>query len=133
MINLVLKQHMINIVLRFDFRIEYHIKVLHFTWNYNVRKESRWLKRKKNKSGFKCRSSHSDVFLGKDVLKNAANLQENTHAQENTTLQHGRSPVNLIHIFRTLFYKEHLWRAASANHTKINKSLRKQRCISSQI
>ena len=31
------------------------------------------------------------------------------------------------------FYKEHLWRAASINHTKTNKSIQKQRCISLQI
>ena len=31
------------------------------------------------------------------------------------TLWYGCSPVNLLHIFRTPFSQEHLWRAASAN------------------
>ena len=69
MINLVLKQHMTNIVLRLDFHVEYLIQVLHFTWNYSVKEKSRWLKRKKNNSEFKYRSSHSEVFLRKGVLK----------------------------------------------------------------
>ena len=33
----------------------------------------------------------------------SANLQENAHAE--ITLRHGCSPVNLLHIFRTHFYK----------------------------
>ena len=61
------------------------------------------------------RSSHPEVLLGKGVLENAANLQENTHAEVwfqssccsfiEITLRHGCSPVNLLHIFRTPFSK----------------------------
>ena len=144
MINLVLKQHMTNIVLRLDFHVEYLIQVLHFTWNYNVKEKSRWLKRKKNNSEFKYRSSHSEVFLRKGVLKicikftgehqypGVISIKLQINVIE-ITLQHGRSPANMLHVFRIFFYKEHLWRAASVSHIKINKSIQKQRCISLQI
>ena len=49
------------------------------------------------------RSSHPEVFFEKGFWKYAANLQENTHAEVRFALQHGCSPVNLLHIFRTLF------------------------------
>ena len=56
--------------------------------------------------------------------KYAANLQENTHAEGaisiklqsyfiEITLQHWRSPVNLLRIFRAPFSYEQLWMAAS--------------------
>ena len=50
------------------------------------------------------------VLLGKGVLKYAATLQKNSHDKVwfqniEITLQHGCSPVNLLHIFRTHFPK----------------------------
>ena len=59
------------------------------------------------------RSSRPEVFLEKDVFcKYPANLQENRICRSTMkknfieiTLQHGCSPVNLLHIFRTPFPK----------------------------
>ena len=56
------------------------------------------------------RSSPAEVFLYKDVLKSAAELQENTHDETlcnfiEITLCHGCSPINLLHIFRKPFPK----------------------------
>ena len=56
------------------------------------------------------RSSPAEVFLYKDVLKSAAELQENTHVEVpcsfiEITLCHGCSPINLLHIFRKPFPK----------------------------
>ena len=60
------------------------------------------------------RSSHPEVFLEKDVLKIAANLQNTCRnaisikSQRNfteITLRHRCSPVNLLHIFRIPFLK----------------------------
>ena len=51
-----------------------------------------------------CRNSHPEVFIGKVFLKYTANLQEKLYFQSNfieIALRHGRSPVNLLHIFRT--------------------------------
>ena len=56
--------------------------------------------------------------------KNAANLQENAHTEVTLlqsnfikiTLWHGCSPVNLLHIFRTLFFSEYLWRLLLTNN-----------------
>ena len=72
------------------------------------------------------RSSHSEVCLGKVILK-LYNKFTGEHQCKSVipikllcnfteiTFQHGCSPVNLLHIFRTLFYKKkHIWRAASA-------------------
>ena len=47
------------------------------------------------------KSSHPHLFLRKSVPKYAANLQENTHAE--VWLRNGCSPVNMLHIFRTVF------------------------------
>ena len=52
------------------------------------------------------RISPPEMFLGKGLSKYAPNLWENTHADFiDITLQCGCSPVNLLHIFRKLFYK----------------------------
>ena len=62
------------------------------------------------------RSSHSEVFLGKGVLKIRSKLTAehpcrsaiSIKLQSNfieIALRHGCSPVNLLHIFRTPFYK----------------------------
>ena len=48
------------------------------------------------------RRSHPDVFAGKGVLKITAKLLCNFIE---TTIRHGRSPVNLLHIFRTTSLK----------------------------
>ena len=62
------------------------------------------------------RSSPSQVFLGKGVLKICSKLT-GEHACQNVisiklqsnfieiTLRHGFSPVNLLHVFRTPFHK----------------------------
>ena len=62
------------------------------------------------------RSSHSEVFLGKVVLKicskftgehpcqSAVSIKLQSNFIE-ITLRHGCSPVNLLHIFRTPFLK----------------------------
>ena len=49
------------------------------------------------------RRSHPDVFAGKGVLKITAKLLCNFIE---TTIRHGRSPVNLLHIFRTTSLKD---------------------------
>ena len=62
------------------------------------------------------RSSHPEVFLGKDVLKicreftgeQPCQIAISIKLQSNfieITLRHGCSPVNLLHIFRTTFLK----------------------------
>ena len=62
------------------------------------------------------RSSPSEVFLGKGVPKICSKLTREypcrsvilTKLQSNfieITFRHGFSPLNLIHIFRTLFYR----------------------------
>ena len=60
-------------------------------------------------------SRRPEVFLGKGVLKYAANLQEKKHPCRSAisikllcnfieiSAEHRRSPVNLLQIFRTLF------------------------------
>ena len=62
------------------------------------------------------RSSHPEVFLGKDVLKicskftgerpcrGAISIKLQSNFIE-IVLRHGCSPVNLLHIFRNLFLK----------------------------
>ena len=62
------------------------------------------------KKGFRnIRSSRSEVFLGKGVLKICSEFSgENPKFQSNfseITLRQGCSPVNLLHIFRRSFYK----------------------------
>ena len=52
------------------------------------------------------------MFLGKGVLKICSKF---TGKHPCNTLWHGCSPVNLLHIFSTRFYKKHIWKAASAN------------------
>ena len=63
-----------------------------------------------------CRSSHSKVFLGKDVLKICSKFTVNHPCRSaisinllcnfiEITLRHGCTHVNLLHIFRTPFYK----------------------------
>ena len=66
-------------------------------------------------------SSHPDVFLGKGVLKiwskftgehpnwSVISIKLQSKFIE-ITLQHGCSPVNLLHIFRTPFLKNTSWR-----------------------
>ena len=66
-------------------------------------------------------SSHPDVFLGKGVLKIWSKFT-GEHPYWSVisiklqskfiviTLQHGCSPVNLLHIFRTRFLKNTSWR-----------------------
>ena len=62
------------------------------------------------------RRSHQRCSVKKVFWKYAANLQENTHAQVRfltlhlcsfieIALQHGCSPVNLLHVFKTLSLK----------------------------
>ena len=62
------------------------------------------------------RSSHSEVLLGKGVLKICSKFTGEHPCRSaisikllcnfiEITLRHGRSPVNLLHIFRTLFSK----------------------------
>ena len=53
------------------------------------------------------RNSPSEVFLGKGVLKIYIKFTGDTHAEVwiQITLWNGCSPVNLLHIFRTPFYK----------------------------
>ena len=71
------------------------------------------------------RNSQPEVFLGKGVLKicskftgehpcrSVISMKLQSNFTE-ITLQHGCSPSNLLHIFRTPFpKKEHLWTAAS--------------------
>ena len=58
----------------------------------------------------KSRSNQSEVFLGKGVLKIYSKFTGKTHIEVQSnfidiTLRHGCSPVNLLHIFRTPFYK----------------------------
>ena len=63
-----------------------------------------------------CRSSHSKVFLGKDVLKICSKFTVNHPCRSaisinllcnfiEITLRHGCSPVNLLHILRKSFLK----------------------------
>ena len=72
---------------------------------------------------FDSRSSLPELFLGKTVLKICSEFTGEHPCRSailikllcnfiEITLRHGRSPVNLQHIFGTPFYKEHLWRAA---------------------
>ena len=64
----------------------------------------------------KAEAATQRCFLEKVFWKYTANLQENTHAEVRKllcnfieiTLCHGCSPVNLLHIFRSPFLKEHL-------------------------
>ena len=54
------------------------------------------------------RSSHPDVFLRKGVLKISSKFTGEHHCRSAISIKlvrHGCSPVNLRHIFRTLFYK----------------------------
>ena len=62
------------------------------------------------------RSSHPDVFVGKGVLKICSKFTGKHPCRSviliklfcnfiETTLRHGSSPVNLLHIFRTIFLK----------------------------
>ena len=62
------------------------------------------------------RSSHTDVFIGKDVLKICSKFTGGHSCRSvisiklqssfiEITLRHGCSPVNLLHIFRTSFLK----------------------------
>ena len=62
------------------------------------------------------RSSHSVVFLGKGVLKICSKFTREHQSRSaismkllcnfiEITLRHGCSPLDLMHIFRTLFYK----------------------------
>ena len=82
--------------------------------------------RQRERRGIKCeqipilRSSHSEVFLGKGVLK-ICSIFRGEHPcrsvipikmQSNLieiTLRHGCSPVNLLHIFRTPFPRNTSW------------------------
>ena len=68
-------------------------------------------------------SNHPHVLLGKNVLK-ICNKFTGDHSCQSAistklrnfieiTLQHGCSLVNLMHIFRTLFFWELLWRVTS--------------------
>ena len=54
------------------------------------------------------RSSRPKVFFRKGILKICSKFTGEYPCQTNfieITLRHGCSPVNLLHIFRTLFYK----------------------------
>ena len=62
------------------------------------------------------RSSHSEVFLGKDILKICSRFKGECPCRSvilikllcnfiEITLQHGCFPINLLHIFRTPFLK----------------------------
>ena len=56
----------------------------------------------------KCRSSHPEVFLGKVVLKICSKFTGEHPCRSaifEISLRHGCSPVNLLHIFRTTFFK----------------------------
>ena len=56
----------------------------------------------------KCRSSHPEVFLGKVVLKICSKFTGEHPCRSaifEIALRHGCSPVNLLHIFRTTFFK----------------------------
>ena len=54
-----------------------------------------------------------ELFLGKDVLKTCSKFTRehtcqsviSTKLQRTDVLRHGCSPVNLLHIFKTTFYK----------------------------
>ena len=70
------------------------------------------------------RSSHPEMFLGNGVLKICGKFTGEHPCRSvisikllsnfiEIALRHGRSPVNLQHIFRTAFPKEHLWTSAS--------------------
>ena len=70
------------------------------------------------------RSSHPEMFLGNGVLKICGKFTGEHPCRSvisikllsnfiEIALRHGRSPVNLLHIFRTAFPKEHLWTSAS--------------------
>ena len=70
------------------------------------------------------RSSHLEVFLRKCVLKICSKFIGEQQCQSlisikllcnfiEITLRHGCFPVNLLHIFRTPFSKEHFWVAVS--------------------
>ena len=68
-------------------------------------------KRGRKKTVRKYRVALHMCFYNKVFCKYAGNLQENTHAevwlqQSCNALQHGCSPVNLLHIFRTPFPKK---------------------------
>ena len=71
------------------------------------------------------RSSRSEVFCWKDVLKICSKLTEEHPCRSaisikllsnfiEIALRHGCSPVNLLHIFQNTFSQEHLWAATSA-------------------
>ena len=51
------------------------------------------------------RSSHPEVFFGKGVLKICSKVTGEHTCRSVISLQHGCSPVNLLHIFRTTFLK----------------------------
>ena len=81
----------------------------------------------------KYRSSHSEVFLGKGVLKICSKFRGEHRCQSvisiklqsnfiEITLHHGCSPVNFLANFQNTFSYEHLWVAASENiYTSVEK------------
>ena len=75
------------------------------------------------------RSIRPEVFLEKCVLKTWCRFKGEHPCQSaisikmqnnfiETTLQHGSSPVTLLHIFRTAFFSEHPSTAASVSILK---------------
>ena len=89
--------------------LKYHVfctEVLHF--NVNLQEYSRYL--------YNYRSSRSEVFLGKDVLKLCSKLTGEQPCRSvilvklfcsfvEITLRHGCLPIDLLHIFRIAFPK----------------------------
>ena len=56
-------------------------------------------------SPLRYRGSHPEVFLVKGVLKICSKFTGEHRYRSVITLLHGCSPVNLLHIFRTPFFK----------------------------
>ena len=56
-------------------------------------------------AGNRYRSSHPEVFLEKGLLKICSKFTGEHPCRIELTFQHGCSPVNLLHIFRTPFIK----------------------------
>ena len=94
------------------------------------------------------RSNPPEVFLGKGVLK-ICNIFTGKHPCRSViskllcslieiTLRHGCSPVNLLRIFKPLFYKNtyrglllyccHIWTDASSSYLEMLDQLQKQSC-----
>ena len=81
----------------FNYKPKYHFNGIHSGWTF-------------------FRNSHSEVFLGKDVLKICSKFTREHPCRSvisikllcnfiEITLWHGCSPVNLLHIFKTPFLK----------------------------